>query len=836
MIPLAQTGLGLLIVLFVAGILTSRALNSPLTTAIVPLSLCMSLFLLLIPGLTAYLFHLTMIQFFLVYLGGLILAGVLLFSRKALRAPYAPEYDREVGGRIEKCLLLVVVLGIAAVLFKIGCYQDGDAFEHLALVRRLMESPHIDFQNPHYRGAGAGTLYSFNLWHILVGFVSWAVRLDPRLVVIDAPGFFFPVAVLALYMFFRAFFPQGAVSLWSTLLAVLYYGFFQEESLDMWRKLLYPYVVSQLILYPVCAALFVEHFFSSSSKQSRLLSLCAFASLALLATHGFVFFLFMAFTIAAGMALVLSCEPRRRRVEFLRFGRWFLTVFLVNVPLAVFLFTKSFDKGSLANVGARIEDTISWGEGLYFLHPKFVFSPLVIVAIILLGVHLLTRRGRLLFWETFAITAMAVPMLFLLNPFSVPVLADFIHLNLVFRIPHFFELPSLLVVGFVTYRGLYGLKGFLAKYGRFRPKLRAPLPFLGMGFLCVVMVFLGGFSETKAVLAKIIPYDRYDKGFSLAGVHGFLREEVPPNSVILSDPYLSYHIPALSRHYVVAPNTHNPPGIDLEERYRDTIHFFLPHQSVDGMLRIAQKYGANYVVWNCSTYPSSELNLEGNPGIFEKIYQGPGYPNFRIPQCGKDNLNIYRIRFPEVSGREMIPVRRDAALSRFRGCCYQSPTPSSVLLKPLELALGRVTLGARSMVRFSPEPQVADGTEYVDEASGDAERSTVGPVFVWPHSPMVTMDIEFADLVTIDRIGLNIHVRSDYSMEIVEFYSSTDGISYELEKSHVNLGRMRPGIHRVEAGELSRLARKVRIVLSADGLSDFGASDLKILARTCPEG
>ncbi|MBI4641883.1 MAG: hypothetical protein HY731_14430 [Candidatus Tectomicrobia bacterium] len=524
----------------------------------------------------------------------------------------------------------------------------------------------------------------------------------------------------------------------------------------------------------------------------------------------------------------------------------------------------------------RIEDVILLNDWLYLLKPSFVIDIFTMVGLGGLVLSFAFSRNRTLA-EIFAFSNIMLPVLLLLTPITVPVLARIIHLNLVFRIPHMMVIPNALLIGSLLSRGTASLqKSLSAKTAIF-------LSLLSLLMVSIFMVQTQTISMIKGVAKKLVQYRRYDEGFAIKGMYRYIRENLPDGSVIMSDPYLSYHIPAFARHFVVAPHNHPPYVKDRNERLYDTLYFFDPLTSTAEILPIIKKYHIGYILLNRSAIPEFPKKfLEAS--FFEKLHEDWIYPDLRQSSKDTPNAVFYKVKIGEKEMKETaerlstlamsysLDGRPDKAWSLIKLVERLYPEKGHMLkiieqkgketFENLWREIGRggqnisdLILRLCSLSMFDHEgrrhrllvemeregllrsfemtipgkesfPKVIKGIDY------GATPPRIDTGLIWLHGSMNTLTFEFQGPVIINQLVLDVSISEKFYIIGGILRLGIDGEGYDVIGSFESIDSFDFGRHSIWLKDIDRTARFIRITIMGDSLSPIEVPRIYIKGYT----
>lgn len=559
------------------------------------------------------------------------LALVVLGAVAVTAAPFAVRRPLE---RAPLLGLGVLAIGAAVgiALWWVASF-DGDAFFHLARVRKLLDFDSLSLRTvDEFRDGGLHPGYAFPLWHGALALISRLAGVDPDQVVLHGPTVLLPLSFVLTFEAGAALFRSCWAGLASLLAGFALLGLAPGHG-GAFVSLALPGNTSRALLVPALLALVFSYVREPSWP---LLASIAAVSLATTLVHpSHVVF------VAIGVAGFLVARLLLTRRDGARIGA---TLGAVVVPAGASILwlrpvldqTASYDptggevRRAFANYPGQLD---VFGAHSYRLTPElFGRAGAIAVAVLALLPLVILARRRL--WAAFVLGGMLATFALALLPFVFPHVADAISISQARRIvgfsPRSFALAG---VALVLARLLGGAvlplalgAGVVMQWlfpGDFalpyRPEHSAPAALTWFAFAAAGAVLLVG-----ALAGRRLPQLERDGPLALAAVALFVlpvavygyahwsappaarpalppalvdavRSDVPRGAVVFSDPQTAYELAAEAPVYInAAPYAHvaDTRANHPVRRVDDADRFFRD----GGPLATPQRYGARWLL------------------------------------------------------------------------------------------------------------------------------------------------------------------------------------------------------------------------------------------------
>ena len=571
---------------------------------------------------------------------------------------------------------IVVAAGLA---FWSGSWlsHTADSFFHIAGVHTLLGENKLLVEGVLYAdSSAAGLSPASGTWHLSLALISRISDLN----IVPIWGYLpAATAILLITSFYSFAFVLLKNHWWAFLATLIQFAvLFQMD----FRASVYPNTISLTILWIVlaCALRYLE----AGDKKSLLMVWVG--GLTLAAVHLFAFEMF-ALSIGALLVttLILLYWQRDLISDFKRLLVLLVVPSLSAAALIVVKLqgTSLFSFGNGAELSTEFRNVISLiGNNVVVFNPDVLISPHRATSFNVVGgagvgasifsialsygliILLLPRLFKGERASRFLVAATLIVPLLLLNPLVVSPLNGHISDIAFLRMPNIvpFSIVIVHVLVMVGTRLVQTLQGtakpridFSASplrmqrvarsfVGVFRIRERLHLPRLSMLFavpalatIVVAGIVIGmdvkrgafqGYSSSAEENFLSVDSSRSSRLDHENGLYGFLRKEIPPGSVILSDPVTSYYVGGMTGLPVVAvPKSHSVArveAIDGPQRREDVATVLAPEESdLDEILHILRDYEVMYVVAGASTFKSQS---EGafleifSQGVFLEIY------------------------------------------------------------------------------------------------------------------------------------------------------------------------------------------------------------------------
>lgn len=536
--------------------------------------------------------------------------------------------------------LLAVLIAIAGVLIlKTGdpLIFTSDSPDHIAHIRTI-SATHEAFPERFYYPEGGVLTRDIRkgMIHALWGAINSLTGFTDAAAIWPVIGFIGSAFMLvSLCCAGIALFGSVATGLVAAALCIFFYGggltgyqLFSNAAGHSFGKAFYVLAFAYL---PRCL----------SAPRPGCFALVALSLLAATGTHiaflAFAMFIIAVFSLSS---VVRAAEAERltlltRRIPFLLGA-----AILPSVPYLILRYARDYAPNNPLHT--EIQGVLFFTKHLYVMNPIIFFreaGPLGALA--LAAVIVLWKRARQDKTMTLLFHGIVAIYLLLFVPFWYPfLLGKLTYLLLRFE----FAVPSMLIAALL-------LRELWEKLRRRNPNLAvAPALIGGAAAVVLLGVPLARTPSDFAYGARAMNNLRVESFRNLGDLFDFLNRNVPPGSVVASDPVTSFGIPAFTDDYAICPfDQHSTPNDSTAvERIVDCRKLFSPGSSASGIHDICTKYGADYLAVNGRIPPYVQTmywkpdgtaaealagKLRASTDLFSVVYEREGVLVARLEVC-----------------------------------------------------------------------------------------------------------------------------------------------------------------------------------------------------------
>ncbi len=535
-------------------------------------------------------------------------------------------YNREASPDNINTSLNMVIYIIMLIAFGLMVYSGAyvtwhsDALDHVGTIRDIVEKRQIFPTNAYYQGEeGLGPDPRKGLFHTTMAIISLTSGLEAYRIWIWLPSLLLPILICSYYAFSRELFRNEKIAAISVILFFLCYEGFNR---GLMRTVGYPFRMASIFHF-TAMMLFFRYL---RNRRTRLLLFSAFLGYGLATVHISVYFRFFLALSAFFIFIVLLKRSSRDTMKAI------LKLVIITVIFsAVFLFLKYRLSYSIQNpYDKHLRHVLIFTRNLYTANPLYVLEQigyLGIFAFILTPFlyRYAIKNDRIMF----LFSNMIITPLIIFNPLVVPPLGEFITIGLVRRIIRM--APYVAVMAFFTYQAIKELSG----EERRKSKVKAVLLLAILAAIMVQYLNYTYFYHRPSHLKK----EEKRTASPWRNTLEFLEERIEDPSVILSDPWTSFSIPAFTRHYISAvPVGHaSPKDAENVKKVREAVKVLSPYIDMETTLSILNRRNIDYIVLNetfdhplheyCwsivpSLFPRTRRKFEKYPELFERIHRG----------------------------------------------------------------------------------------------------------------------------------------------------------------------------------------------------------------------
>jgi hypothetical protein len=529
--------------------------------------------------------------------------------------------------------LAKVGIAVAGLAFGLALWHvavlDGDAFFHLARVRKLEVFGSLSLQNVgEFKDGSLHPGYAFPLWHGFLALVSRLADVDPIAVGRNGPTVLAPLSFALFYEAGRALFRSVWAGIALVMAQVSLTGIAAGHG-GSFTSLALPATVSRQLLVPALLALFFAHVRQPSG--ALLLSTAAAAGTLALIHPTYALFIgvpLVGFAIARALLVRRELAPVLTGIAALAVPTAIALAWLRPVVEATTVHNPSGQE--VRRAFAQYPGQLAGSLHHYHVAERlFTRSGAVAVAgLLCVPLALFAARRR---WVAWVLGGSLAIFALTLVPFVFPHFADAVSISQARRLVGFMPISYALVGGAAVLAGLLGVltipialaAGIVLQHfypGDFGYRLHGTTP------AWPTWVALAGSLLALAVGAVTRRWDRADKANAVAAlavaafaipvaVHGFshwsrvgsgsgaltrglikaFRADAKPKDVLFADPETGYLLAAYAPVYLadapfghVAVTKKNRP----RQRLRDAYRFY----ARGGDLSIPRSYGARWII------------------------------------------------------------------------------------------------------------------------------------------------------------------------------------------------------------------------------------------------
>ncbi len=502
--------------------------------------------------------------------------------------------------------MIIYLLMIIAFVLMVhsGAYStwSSDALDHVGTIRDIVEKGQIFPTNAYYAGdEGSGVDPRKGLFHTSLAVVSIISGIEPYWIWVWLPVLVLPVLLCSYYAFAREIFRNEIIAV---IAVVLFFLCFEGLNRTSLRTVGYPFKLAAQLQF---ASLMLFFRYLRTGKF-KLLLFSAILGYGIATVHISVFFRFFVSISAFLLFMLLLKRSGKSTIKAI-----IKLAVLTLIISAVFLIVKYRLSYSIHNPYDRnLRHVLIFFRNFYIADPLYVLEqigrPGILAFLITPFLYRYsTKNDRILF----LFSNMVIAPLIIFNPLVVPPLGEFITTGLVRRIIR--VAPYIAVLAFFIYRSA----GSLIAGGSWKQRLKG-IPLLAILIPVLFPYFIYNYHYYRPAVLRGEPGKT---PLRWRDTLDFLEEKIDKPSVILSDPWTSYSIPAFTRHYVTAvPVGHSSPR-DAQNiaKIREVMKALNPHTDMKNTLPILNRRKVDYILLN-HTFEHSlhKYNWSVNPSLFDR--------------------------------------------------------------------------------------------------------------------------------------------------------------------------------------------------------------------------
>lgn len=509
-----------------------------------------------------------------------------------------------------------MICATAAILLSLlmawkGSYQDGDSWYHLAQTLHYFHQSALSSESAFFSSHQAGTLYDFNAWHTFLAAISRLGNFTPQFVWINLSTLIMPIAFLSVYHFIQTAFRSISFSLFAALF-IFATNFLQHRFLFL-GTVIYPSALCEVFLTPVFFTIF---FNKTDSKDFAILCAILFTASAIHPYYSLVIIFIASVFYLFNWSMNNHTAPYfLSSVKSLFYFFLFVSPYLSTIYLYTIL---SYEKGFPGTEISLFHLTKS--KFIFsFSYDKWDFYLALSASFFLILKNTSWRTDR---YRLFVISNILIVPFIIYNPYVLPIFAKLAPLNLAGRLTG--NIFILIPIAWILFEEIQKIQN-----SKFKKSIYTTV--LLIGALLGIAILVKRASQINVAIKRITHYNKYAAPMGNLQFSRDFHQSIPGGSTVISDPYTSYQLPALADIDIVSMTAHSTPPLNLEERIRDTYHFFDPFVPMEEKHALVRKYKIDYAVINTSALPYVSIPP------YKLVFSGNRYPNWRNT---KDNTFV----------------------------------------------------------------------------------------------------------------------------------------------------------------------------------------------------
>ena len=545
-------------------------------------------------------------------------------------------------------VLLAVALCFSAIFIKAGAIQAGDAYTHLAWIRRLTERGVAD-------PSAFGILpngpvypeYVYDTWHLAIAFISRVTRIDPILIWTSLPVFLVPFFILSFWALAKQLFHSIQLAFFTTLFYICFAAIYQGAW--TWWLGPYPDQIAKFLLI-VTLTLFLKFV---ERGERKFLVLTAITATSTLLIHVQSFFYFMLFISSYGIFCMLVPNEKRHASRGLKV---FIAAAVLSIPVLIpklyllsgpLSYNLHYHSLPLA-YWAKARGLISLPFSSFINNYKLILTPIRIMSLGALPFLVFKALRKRETWAILLSSGLIGIVLVAFNPILVTLLSK-INVILVTRMGYPLDLLGIFIAGFLTYKIAHLVK---LKKAWLYDIIGGMFFLLGSIGVLVMGGQLPKILRPPGSLVKTIRINKFNNGtLTQANPMAWVGENTRGKSVILTDSNTAMRLiaPSFDR-YVIPFGTACTPMGTYPEIYYDVKKILNPEYDIVRVFPILTRYDVDYVLTRSLyltkdtdifyQYRPCKLNVV-DPLVFEEINSRGGYTLYKVRSCSLQKLTDY---------------------------------------------------------------------------------------------------------------------------------------------------------------------------------------------------
>ena len=517
-------------------------------------------------------------------------------------------------------IMLFALIVFAAITGGIAAgVKTYDSYYYIANIRQIATTGLAIPFDPYIKEARiVNPFYPYNPLFVIFGLLARICKIEALRLWLWLPAILAPLSALAVYSFLVSALRNRRASLFiSTVILLSDLFYFSEYSwfgISKWQAMAYPNKIGFYIFMPVIASL--VFLYSKKGSPAYLGSIvlsgigfmgCYLGGIPALAISLFLFCVFI---------LLFKDSIAQQNIVIKRVCLAIALVVCVYGSYLVTLKSLGVKIGQDALGGITTTSLIAhyrehfyvFHKYLFMLKPKYLFDDWLRIAALPISIFLLTKRKKLDTLYFFSIT-IGITCILLFPPLA-GILGNILPWLFLERLK--FLIPANILMGYLIFYAVNRLS---------RRQQTAALMAVGLIFL--------SYGAYRAISVKITQKN----GIIFPDAISYLlKYEIPPQSVVLSDEYSSYVIPAIADLRIVGTakgvNTLTMP--QGEARLHDIRQLRKNLTGDETLIDMLSKYRVDYVFIRKWFWCDKGERFARRADIFTRVYETGDYSIYRV--------------------------------------------------------------------------------------------------------------------------------------------------------------------------------------------------------------
>ena len=532
-------------------------------------------------------------------------------------------------------LLLAAAIGAwHAGLLGAPLGMQTDSPDHIGTIRRMLASGDAFPRDAFFKDAGdEGIDPRKGLWHPQVALIARLSATDPLFTWRFLPACLVPLFVLnvAVMGFLLRGPPGAALAGWAYLLT--YGGSLAEECV---REAGFATKLGDQLALAAAAAVLAD--LARPSRQARFTA----AGLALGALAAHVYYILQFAMVLPALALGLAIADRGVSARVRRVVMTSVTIALAALPYLMWRLHGTYAPVNI--IHTQPQGLLSLSDHLRVVSIGVLWDWLGNGWLLFVfGAAWLWRSGKRQPAVLYLITSALAVALVIFNPLLVAWLEPrlgYLLMRMIWMVP-LAPAVAWMVLELATQ----------ARRGPGRPRALALLA-------GIVFLFLGPLQDAAWVLshpAAVTAAERPLTAAPWSDALAWMQENLPPGSVVLSDPATSYSVPEYTHHYVMtlADQHSSPNDAHALQRILDSRDALDPYADGARVRAVLEKYRVDVIALNHrfvsppaldywtptpAWFEAERARLDAAPQAFERLYDRDGFVIYRVQRGALDSL------------------------------------------------------------------------------------------------------------------------------------------------------------------------------------------------------